>query len=91
MGKLIIDKVTGTVLNIEGCYVIEGEQLDDNFTDSEIAELADRVGIVQQDVGVEDVVLFHVTSWRGGGGCGGRRAPRAGARRRAPPPRPRRR
>ena len=45
MGKLIIDKVTGTVLNIEGCYVIEGDQLDESFTDSEIADLADRVGV----------------------------------------------
>jgi hypothetical protein len=45
MGKLIIDKVTGTVLNIEGCYVIEAEQLDDSFTDSEIADLADRLGM----------------------------------------------
>ena len=45
MGKLIIDKVTGTVLNIEGCYVIEGDQLDDSFTDSEIADLADRLGV----------------------------------------------
>lgn len=44
MGKLIIDKVTGTVLNIEGCYIIDADQLDDNFTDSEVAELADRVG-----------------------------------------------
>jgi hypothetical protein len=44
MGKLIIDKVTGTVLNIEGCYVIDADQLDDSFTDSEIADLADRVG-----------------------------------------------
>jgi hypothetical protein len=45
MGKLIIDKVTGTVLNIEGCYVIDADQLDDSFTDSEIADLADRVGV----------------------------------------------
>jgi hypothetical protein len=45
MGKLIIDKVAGAVLNIEGCYVIDADQLDDSFTDSEIADLADRVGV----------------------------------------------
>ncbi len=45
MQKLIIDKVTGTVLNIEGCYVIDADQLDDSFTDSEIADLADRSGL----------------------------------------------
>ena len=45
MGKLIIDKVTGTILNIEGCYIIDADQLDDSFTDSEIADLADRVGV----------------------------------------------
>jgi hypothetical protein len=37
--------VTGTVLNIEGCYVIDADQLDDSFTDSEIADLADRSGL----------------------------------------------
>jgi hypothetical protein len=45
MQKYIIDKVTGTILNIEGCYVIDADQLDDSFTDSEIADLADRVGV----------------------------------------------
>jgi hypothetical protein len=66
MGKLIIDKVTGTVLNIEGCYVIEADQLDDSFTDSEIADLADRVGTpinvaseMQEHDGIE---LFHQMS-----------------------------
>jgi hypothetical protein len=67
MGKLIIDKVTGTVLNIEGCYVIEAEQLDDNFTDSEIAELANRVGVPVSEYKVtvetmrehEGIDLFH--------------------------------
>jgi hypothetical protein len=66
MGKLIIDKVTGTVLNIEGCYVIEADQLDDSFTDSEIADLADRVGTpinvaseMQEHDGIE---LYHQMS-----------------------------
>jgi hypothetical protein len=67
MGKLIIDKVTGTVLNIEGCYVIEAEQLDDSFTDSEIADLADRLGMPVSEYKItvdtmrehEGIELFH--------------------------------
>lgn len=66
MGKLIIDKVTGTVLNIEGCYVIEADQLDDSFTDSEIADLADRVGTpisVASTMQEHDAIeLFHQMS-----------------------------
>jgi hypothetical protein len=68
MGKLIIDKVTGTVLNIEGCYVIDAEQLDDSFTDSEIADLADRVGVpvARAEVGTmeehEGIELYHQMS-----------------------------
>jgi hypothetical protein len=67
MGKLIIDKVTGTVLNIEGCYVIEADQLDDSFTDSEIADLADRLGAPVSEYKItvdtmrehEGIELFH--------------------------------
>jgi hypothetical protein len=68
MGKLIIDKVTGTVLNIEGCYVIDADQLDDSFTDSEIADLADRVGVpvARAEVGTmeehEGIELYHQMS-----------------------------
>lgn len=29
MGKLIIDSVTGTILNIDGCYVVDTVNLDD--------------------------------------------------------------
>lgn len=42
--KYIIDKTTGTVLDLAGCYIINGDQLDDTFTDSEVSDLADRVG-----------------------------------------------
>jgi hypothetical protein len=43
--KLIIDAVTGTVLNTEGCYVVdEADFPDDDMSDSEITELAQRVG-----------------------------------------------
>ena len=67
MGKLIIDKVTGTVLNIEGCYVIDADQLDDSFTDSEIADLADRLGMPVSEYKItvdtmrehEGIELFH--------------------------------
>jgi hypothetical protein len=68
MGKLIIDKVTGTVLNIEGCYVIDADQLDDSFTDSEIADLADRVGVpvARAEVGTmeehDGIELYHQMS-----------------------------
>ena len=68
MGKLIIDKVTGTVLNIEGCYVIDADQLDGSFTDSEIADLADRVGVpvARAEVGTmeehEGIELYHQMS-----------------------------
>jgi hypothetical protein len=68
MGKLIIDKVTGTVLNIEGCYVIDADQLDDSFTDSEIADLADRVGVpvARAEVGTmeehEAIEFYHQMS-----------------------------
>lgn len=42
--RLVVDKVTGTILDIAGCYVIDADQLDDTFTDSEVADLVDRVG-----------------------------------------------
>jgi hypothetical protein len=65
MGKLIIDKVTGTVLNIEGCYVIDADQLDDSFTDSEIADLADRVGVKVEDPDdVSEVIWFDTLTDR---------------------------
>jgi hypothetical protein len=46
MSKLIIDTQTGTILNIEHCYVIEAEELsDDDFTCDELQVVADRAGI----------------------------------------------
>ena len=45
MSKLIIDTQTGTILNIEHCYVIESEELGvDDFTSSELQAVADRCG-----------------------------------------------
>lgn len=43
--KLIIDTQTGTILNIEHCYIIEANELsDDDFTSSELQMVADRCG-----------------------------------------------
>lgn len=39
--KLIIDAVTGTILNTEGCFIVEeNDILGEDLSDSEIAELA---------------------------------------------------
>ena len=65
MAKLIIDAQTGTVLGVEHCFVVDTDDLgaDDadlleNASDSELGELAQRVGksIVQigQDTGWGD-------------------------------------
>lgn len=48
--KLIIDKVTGTVLNLDDCYIINADELGDSFTDSEVADLADSVGVRITDI-----------------------------------------
>ena len=46
MSKLIIDTQTGTILNIEHCYIVEAKELsEDDFTCSELQEVADRAGI----------------------------------------------
>jgi len=43
--KLIIDATTGTILNIEGCYLVdEKDLLREDLSDSEIANLAERKG-----------------------------------------------
>jgi len=49
--KLIIDATTGTVLNIDECYVVETDELDDHDThlldeasDSELSSIAKRYG-----------------------------------------------
>lgn len=51
MSKLIIDSQTGTVLNVEHCYVVETDGLDvadsavlENGSDSELSDLARRLG-----------------------------------------------
>ena len=46
MSKLIIDTQTGTILNIEHCYIVEASELsEDDFTCSELQAVADRAGI----------------------------------------------
>jgi len=48
--KLIIDAVTGTILNAEGCYIVdEKEIIGEDLSDSEIGALAERVGQSIQD------------------------------------------
>jgi hypothetical protein len=43
--KLIIDATTGTVLNADGCYLVDGADFpDEELSDSEVSELAQRVG-----------------------------------------------
>ncbi len=45
MTKLLIDATTGTILNIEGCYIVDASEMtDDDFTDRELAALAERSG-----------------------------------------------
>jgi hypothetical protein len=52
MSKLIIDTQTGTILNIEHCYIVEARELsEDDFTCSELQEVADRAGISIQEMG----------------------------------------
>jgi hypothetical protein len=54
MSKLIIDAMTGTILNAETCYIIDATDLtDEDFTDREIAELADRCGKSIQKMGTD--------------------------------------
>jgi hypothetical protein len=46
MSKLIIDTQTGTILNIEHCYVIDANDLSENdFTCAELQAVADRSGV----------------------------------------------
>jgi hypothetical protein len=52
--KLIIDAVTGTILNAEGCYIVEEKDiLGEDLSDSEISALAERVGKSVQKMGTD--------------------------------------
>lgn len=42
--KLIVDKTTGTVLDLDGCYIINAEELGDDYSDGEAMELAVKYG-----------------------------------------------
>lgn len=54
MGKLIIDTQTGTILNIEHCYIIEDtETIEDNPTTDELQAIADRSGIYINKMGFD--------------------------------------
>jgi hypothetical protein len=56
--KLIIDKTTGTVLNLEGCVIVETDDLNDHdshlleeASDSELSDIGERCGISIQQMG----------------------------------------
>ena len=58
--KLIIDKTTGTVLNVEGCVIVETDDLDDHdshlldeASDSELSSIGERYGISIQQMGTD--------------------------------------
>ena len=42
---LVIDKKTGTILDLDDCYVVEPDHLtEDSYSDSEIGEIAEKHG-----------------------------------------------
>lgn len=56
--KLIIDKTTGTVLNLEGCVIVETDDLNDHdsnlldeASDSELSDIGERCGISIEQMG----------------------------------------
>jgi hypothetical protein len=56
--KLIIDKTTGTVLNLEGCVIVETDDLNDydshlleEASDSELSDIGERCGISIEQMG----------------------------------------
>lgn len=72
--KLIIDATTGTVLNIDDCYIVETEQLDDHDTellevasDGELSDIARRYGksikAIGQDTGWGDNKYAYSVSY----------------------------
>lgn len=67
MGKLIIDAMSGTVLNADHCYVVEDSALtEDNYSDSELSEIA-KAGIsvaqMGQDTGWGDNAYRYSVSY----------------------------
>ena len=74
MTKLIIDATTGTVLDMDECYIVDTDTLDDhdsamldNASDSEIAEIAKRTGKsikrIGQDTGWGDNAYRFTVSY----------------------------
>lgn len=56
MSKLIIDAQTGTVLNIDECYIVDFKDFPegaDELSDSELSELARNVGTLIKKIGQE--------------------------------------
>lgn len=53
MSNLIIDSITGTILNMEGCYLLDDKVLTraerdviENGSDSEVCELGKKRGLL---------------------------------------------
>lgn len=46
MDLLIVDSVTGTILNLAGCYLVNPDHLldEEEYSDSEVAEIAEEHG-----------------------------------------------
>lgn len=61
--KLIMDATTGTVLNVENCYVVDVEDLDES--DSKILDEANdsEVATIAKKYGLPIVVWGHDTGW----------------------------
>lgn len=69
MTKYIIDAVTGTILDMDSCYIVDAELLGDDLmmTDSEAGELANEHGIsvakMTRDTGFGDNSYSYTVSY----------------------------
>ena len=69
MTKYIIDAVTGTILDMASCYIVDAELLGDDLmlTDSEAGELANEHGIsvakIARDTGFGDNQYRYTVSY----------------------------
>lgn len=69
MTKYIIDAVTGTILDMASCYIVDAELLGDDLmlTDSEAGELANEHGIsvaqMARDTGFGDNAYRYTVSY----------------------------
>lgn len=52
--KLIVDTTTGTVLGLDDCYIINAEELGDDYSDGEAMELAVKYGTKVREFAPDD-------------------------------------